>query len=280
MSEKLPLNGPLALVRAALTVGRNAKPLGESFTLQYECEAINNEHVQRYKDFVGFTNGLGIPLSYFYLFAQRAQLSLMMDRRFTYPVPGLVHMANSMQIIGPIDVELPTDLRITATQDPIDQTGRLCILFDVVIEQNGTPRISCTSRYLGKKGSKKYSTKPAQQPQTNLEKIADWSLPGDTGRRYAALSGDYNPIHLWHWSARLFGLKEPIAHGMYSIAKAQSFIEKSLGDQVTSLEATFIKPASLPGQIRLEFGEKSFRLISREQIVALGCFDTARPQTV
>jgi acyl dehydratase len=280
MSKTLPLNGPLTLGRAVLTVGRKAKPLGESFTLQYECEGVNNEHVQMYKDFVGFTNEHCIPLSYFYLLAQRAQLSIMMDRRFTYPVPGLVHMANSMQIISPIDAELPMDLRITATQEPIDQTGRLCILFDVVIEQSGTPRISCTSRYLGKKGSKKDSTKPALQPQLNLEKITDWSLPGDTGRRYAALSGDYNPIHLWPWSARLFGFKEPIAHGMYSIAKAQSFIEKSLGDQVTSLEATFIKPTSLPGQVRLELGEKNFRLIASEQIVALGRFDTARPQTV
>jgi acyl dehydratase len=280
MSEKLPLNGSLALGRAVLTIGRKAKPLGKSFALQYECEAINDAHVQRYREFVGFTNETGIPLSYFYLFAQRAQLSMMMDRRFTYPVPGLVHMANSMQIISPIDAELPTHLRITATQEPIDQTGRLCIFFDIVIEQSGAPRISCTSRYLGKKGSNKDATKPAQQLQLNLEKNADWSPPGDTGRRYAALSGDYNPIHLWPWSARFFGFKTPIAHGMYSIAKAQAFIENSLGDQVASLEATFIKPALLPGQIRLEFGEKNFRLISREQIVALGRFNTARLQTV
>jgi acyl dehydratase len=42
-----------------------------------------------------------------------------------------------------------------------------------------------------------------------------WSLGGDTGRRYAAVSGDYNPIHLSAASARASGMKRPIAHGMY-----------------------------------------------------------------
>ena len=38
-----------------------------------------------------------------------------------------------------------------------------------------------------------------------------WRLPADQGRRYAAVSGDYNPIHLYGWAARPFGFKQPIA---------------------------------------------------------------------
>lgn len=42
----------------------------------------------------------------------------------------------------------------------------------------------------------------------------------DTGLRFAAVVSDYNPIHLYPASAKLFGFKRPIAHGMYIAAKA------------------------------------------------------------
>jgi acyl dehydratase len=273
MSNALPRNGVAVLARAMFTVGRKVRPLKEEFEHLYECEPINEAHLQQYKKFVGFTNEPGVPLSYFYLFAQRAQLCMMMDSRFTYPVPGLVHMANSMQSIGLVDATLPMDLKITATQEPVTQTGRLCILFDVIIGQLGMPKVRCTSRYLGKRGNKKDAAKDNVEPQSNLEPLADWALMQDSGRRYAALSGDYNPLHLWPWSARLFGFKKPIAHGMYSVAKAQARIETNLGKPVTSLAATFVMPGSLPGHMQLSVGEKHFRLMSNEQILVLGHFD-------
>jgi acyl dehydratase len=273
MSNVLPRNGVSVLARAMLTVGRKARPLGSTFEHRYTCEPINAKHLKRYKDFVGFTGDTIIPLSYFYLFAQRAQLSMMMDSRFTYPVPGLVHMANSMQLIGPVDAVLPLELDITVTQEPVAQTGRLCILFEVTIEQQGVPRVICTSRYQGKRANKKDVAKDVQEALEKLEPFANWAVQSNTGRQYASISGDYNPIHLWPWSARLFGFEKPIAHGMYAIAKAQALIENSLSRPVTSLTATFMKPALLPGHVQLAVGEKDFRLTSNEQILAIGSFD-------
>ena len=43
-------------------------------------------------------------------------------------------------------------------------------------------------------------------PSANdLPTAATWKLPGDLGRRYGSVSGDFNPIHLHPLSARLFG---------------------------------------------------------------------------
>lgn len=41
----------------------------------------------------------------------------------------------------------------------------------------------------------------------------------DTGLRFAAVVSDYNPIHLYPATAKLFGFKRPIAHGMFVAAK-------------------------------------------------------------
>ena len=40
-------------------------------------------------------------------------------------------------------------------------------------------------------------------------------VPGDTGRRYAAVSGDRNPIHLYPLTARAFGFRRAMVHGMW-----------------------------------------------------------------
>lgn len=275
MNKTLPKNGLAALARAAFTIGRKARPLQNTFEQRYVSDPINMEHVQRYKTFIGFSDTSPIPLSYFYLFAQRAQLSMMMNRCFTYPVPGLVHMANSMQLLEPIDHTLAMDVKITVEQENADQTGRLCISFVVTIEQLGILRMRCNSRYLGKRGDSKDTVKTLQQTHSKLERFAEWVMPHDLGRRYAALSGDYNPIHLWPWSARIFGFGKPIVQGMYSVAKIQALLEKKLGMQVSLISATFVKPALLPGHMYLEVAGNDFRLMSDEKIVVLGCFDAA-----
>lgn len=49
---------------------------------------------------------------------------------------------------------------------------------------------------------------------------ARWNYPGSLSRVFAKVCGDYNPIHLWPLTARLFGLRSNVAHGMYSVARA------------------------------------------------------------
>lgn len=41
-----------------------------------------------------------------------------------------------------------------------------------------------------------------------------WQLGVDTGRAYASVSGDFNPIHLSVLSAKALGMRRSIAHGM------------------------------------------------------------------
>jgi acyl dehydratase len=287
-TRTLPKNGLGVLAQAALSFQRKARPLLKSYENSYQCPPIDQGHLERYKSFIGFTPTQYVPLSYFYLFAQRAQLSTMLDRRFTYPVPGLVHVANTMQLLEPVDLLQPLYVSIEAKQQPPDATGKLHILFDVLISQSGKLKIKCDSRYLGKRGQRPSGSKPEKSPmsevipptlaeeKTNQALIpnASWALPNNLGRRYAALSGDYNPIHLWPWSAKLFGFKRPIAHGMYSVAKVQALLEDHFAARVCHLSANFIKPALLPGQVRLAVDGTNFCLSRDTQVIATGSFHT------
>ncbi len=51
-------------------------------------------------------------------------------------------------------------------------------------------------------------------------------VPGNTGRRYAAVSRDFNPHHLYTWTALPMGFKHPIAHGIWSMARAAQALKR------------------------------------------------------
>ncbi|MGH2986585.1 MAG: MaoC family dehydratase, partial [Solirubrobacterales bacterium] len=79
---------------------------------------------------------------------------------------------------------------------------------------------------------------------------AIWELPGDIGRRYAAVSGDRNPIHLHSLAARLFGFPSAIAHGMWTCAHALASLDGRLGPGHTAA-VEFRAPLRIPGRGRL-----------------------------
>ena len=83
---------------------------------------------------------------------------------------------------------------------------------------------------------------------------AHWRVPGDLGRRYAAVSGDRNPIHLHALSAKAFGFPRAIAHGMWT--KARCLAALRLPDALTA-EVRFKQPILLPSTVT--FGEADDR---------------------
>jgi acyl dehydratase len=75
-----------------------------------------------------------------------------------------------------------------------------------------------------------------------------WRLEGDLGRRYAAVSGDRNPIHLYALTAKALGFSRQVAHGMWSKARCVAALENRLPDAVT-VEVAFRRPIFLPGRV-------------------------------
>src|SRR5262249_52753293 len=75
-------------------------------------------------------------------------------------------------------------------------------------------------------------------------------VPGDIGRRYGAVSGDRNPIHLHNLTAKAFGFPSAIAHGMWVTARTLAGLEGRLPDAYT-VEVAFKLPVLLPATLSL-----------------------------
>jgi acyl dehydratase len=75
-----------------------------------------------------------------------------------------------------------------------------------------------------------------------------WPVPKDIGRRYAAVSGDVNPIHLNPVVARLFGFRRAIAHGMWLKARCVAALEGRVPDALV-VDVEFKSPLLLPSTV-------------------------------
>ena len=89
---------------------------------------------------------------------------------------------------------------------------------------------------------------PVRLQAPSVAPSQEWRLGADQGRRYAAVSGDSNPIHLNPLTARLFGFPRPIIHGMWTHARAVAALGGALPEAYT-VRVQFAKPIALPSSV-------------------------------
>ena len=70
---------------------------------------------------------------------------------------------------------------------------------------------------------------------------------------YANASGDQNPIHQNEEFAKSVGLPNVIAHGMFTMGVAATYLSEIAGSgAVTELSAKFVKPVVVPAGVDVE----------------------------
>ena len=221
------------------------------FSRHFAVSGIDLAHIERYRRFFDFRRST-LPLTYFYLLAQRAQLALMLDRRFPHAIAGLIHSANELRrhAIPRADSNLEIQVSLLPTGDTHKVT------FTVEVTQAGRSVLSGSSEYRlpGKRRRLPGAPVGPEEPPESFV-AADWQIEKSLIRRYALLAGDYNPIHLSAMLARHFGFSGAIAHGMYVVARAAATIENGSSQPLTAISAVFRRPIPLPA--RAVFGCQS-----------------------
>jgi acyl dehydratase len=269
----LPALGAATLLRALFKRPRRLNGVPAPRTV-YVLDAIDPHQLRRYRQALGFRDE-GIPLTYYYLLAQRAHVATMLDRAFPFRLPGTVHTENALQALAEPRRDVPLVLATHVTIRPPAENGAVVAELDTVARQDGIDIFTCRSTYLVVRGQSA-SRRPRQDAKP-LPVLGGWRLARGAGRAYARLSGDWNPIHLWTWSARLMGVKRPIIHGMHTLARACAELEEACGRRILALEGRFRAPAPLGSDLVLgaDLAAGSFAVGGAGRVVAEGRFRTA-----
>ncbi len=234
---------------------------------------IQPDNLAAYRRLCHFPDDGRLPGTYPHVMAFNLQLQLLTDADFPFPLLGLVHLNNSIEVRRPLGGLEGLQMAVWAENlQPHAKGGT----FDVVSEASDGLGLLWreTSRMLVR-GLKLDTSPPAaaaaaERPEpTGLVQATRWYADRDIGRRYAKVAGDYNPIHLSTLSARLFGFPSAIAHGMWSNAMALAALKGHLPKAGYRFEVEFHKPVRLPAEVVLSATEAGpageLRLHGQEQ---------------
>ena len=216
-------------------------------TLVRKGVSIDPAHVAAYAQVCGFPVKDTLPLPYPHMLAFPLHMSLMTDASFPFAAMGTVHLENVITQHRAIAPSETLDVKVWAENLRPHAKGQV---YDVMTEVSVGDEIVWEERSSMLVRGKGDKSAPAG---LEIEQVppgpATWKLAGDLGRRYGAVSGDRNPIHLYGVTAKAFGFPRQIAHGMWSMAHCVAALENRLADQVT-VEVAFKTPILLPGAVR------------------------------
>lgn len=208
------------------------------------------------------------------------QLDMMVQDTFPFKPLGLVHIGNQIKV--------RQSPRVFDQLALVTEFGEIYFhkrgwLFEVITkafiknrpneinpnDMNAEPDVIGTSLYLARTTHNKdnfdlVSTNVSEIPawlkanQNQLldslgqsDKIASFEFQSDVGRKYAKVSGDYNPIHLHPFTAKILGFKKAIAHGMYSKAIVISEMQNQslIRSEQFEINTVFSQPIALPTKV-------------------------------
>jgi acyl dehydratase len=205
-------------------------------------------HLAAYAKVCGFTLRDTLPLTYLNVSAANLHLALLTDGAMPFGPIGLVHLENTITQHRPIAVRETLAVKVWATGLDPHPKGRLITLHTEVRSGKELVWEARTVALTRGGGSPDASSPAPLGVPDDLPVSATWRLPGDLGRRYGAVSGDRNPIHMNDYAAKALGFPRAIAHGLWTKARAVAALEGRLPDACT-VTVRFRKPVLLPATV-------------------------------
>lgn len=204
-----------------------------------------------YRAVCGFPEGPWMPATWPAVCMRGLQAAVMTAPAFPLPVLGIVHVRQEIAWTRPLRVDEPLSATCRVEGHRVVRAGGE---FDLELsvrsgdEPVWTGVTSVLSRAIRGDGEKR--PRPQEEPLRPHRSVR-WSLPADLGRRYARVSGDWNPIHLHPLVSRPFGFARPIAHGWWLLARALAELDHDV-PAAGRLSVRFVSPVKLPGWVTFQ----------------------------
>lgn len=210
---------------------------------------IDAAHLKRYNDICGFKKNGYIPAIYLAVLSQSLQMQMMSREAFPFAILGLVHIRNQIEQTRKVGVNEILTLSCEFGEVSAHEKG-LQFDFVTIVSVNDDVVMRGVTTYLSRqKNQLKVQDKvKVSESEGVLQPQAQWQLAENLGRRYALISGDFNLIHLHALSAKVFGFKQAIAHGMWS--KAHALAQLNL-PEAYQVDVWFKLPMHLPSTVAL-----------------------------
>ena len=238
----------MALLLAKASVKTGQYKVGDALpplTAHWENLWVDSDHLQRYNKICGF-DANQLPATYLWVRAFPLIMTVLVSRQFPLRAMGQVHLRNKISVHSPLDINKKFSITAAVDHSELSSKGLEWSMQISVMTDSQIVWSSCSTFLYRCDTGIMRDSKPLTEPQGDSQ---EWVLPSDLGRCYASISGDYNPIHLSALSAKLFGFRKAIAHGMWSKARCLAAMDSVIPDAGYSVDVNFLKPVFLPSRV-------------------------------
>lgn len=224
--------------------------------------------LKKYNRYCGFNSATEIPLCYPFVATQTVQLRMLTDPRMPITPLGMIHVGVSFEQQQPLALDKTYRFELAVSDQSLGERGLEFELKGSFFDGDNEVA-SYRSQCFIKMEGPKANGRPTREKRVNREwqQLSDLTLDESQARGYAVLSGDYNPIHLHSLLSKPFGFKQPIAHGMYMVAKVLA----SSPEPLNRAAFQFKRPATLPIIGKVEHSEGALRFVNDKRKPLLEC---------
>ncbi|MBM3386101.1 MAG: acyl dehydratase [Betaproteobacteria bacterium] len=212
---------------------------------------LDAQHIARYAAVCGLAPAAQVPLTYPQMLTFELVMHHLTSEACPWPAMGTVHLANAITQHAPLAAGDAVRVELQTGELLAHEKGQAFTLhLRVLREDDGVCAWQATQTLL-RVGVPSPVGPPLGADVHDgqaLARLGGFDAPADIGRRYAAVSGDYNPIHLWPVTARLLGFRRAIAHGLWTQARALALLLPDGVCPQATLRTVFKRPLLLPAQ--------------------------------
>ena len=259
--EKAP--STMSLYFRAVTTKKPGKLQGDTLpTIKANLKQVKADlsKLKQYRKVCGFPVSGSMPITYPHMLAFPLHMEILVNPLFPFPLLGLVHVRNEI-----------TQYRAIGNQEELDIECQLAGPEPVAkgLEFSIITKVSVAGKLVWESVSTNLFRTKTNIEETKSDKKADsfsadslgyWEVAENTGRRYAKVSGDSNPIHLYAMTAKLFGFPRAIAHGMWSKAHALAQLDSQLPNCPFKVSVSFKLPILLPNKVQFQASSSGDRV--------------------
>lgn len=224
--------------------------------LRKENVCIDAQKVAKYSAICGFeSNGTSIPPIYVHILAFPLHLELLLDKDFPFQIVGMVHINNTITSYKAIPQNANLTLEVYFDELKEHEKGKV---IPIITKAYHYGELVWESRSENLKITKKSKSKGKKGSVDTIDGIQEtWTLDTYAGLRYAKVAGDINPIHLFPFTAKAFGFKRHIIHGMWTKARALASLSEVIDNRPFTIHVDFKLPVFLPAKVNFNYDVQS-----------------------
>lgn len=240
--------------------------------LELRAVTADPRRLARFRAVCGLRAATSLPVTFPHVMAHPLRLALLADRSFPLPPARLVVIENSIHQHRPVPIRQALSIVLSTGETEPHPRGRTVEVFTEA-RADGELLWESSSTMLHRSRPRPAGSRPAQAQRSSVPGGGRevngghqlWAVDRRVTRRYAAASGDRNPVYTHRIAALAARLPGAVAHGMWVKARALSAVQDELPGTV-GVQAVFLRPVVLPGfvELRTRRAEGETELVVRD----------------